>query len=208
MLISYLRGIIQDKQLKDQTSDKLVLEMGGIGFEITCSRRTLLELGDIGDEAVVHTHLAIRENDWTIFGFANQDEAEMFNLLQTVSGVGPKSALALVGTLGPITLAEAISKGDHKLLSQAPGIGNKSAQRLILELKSKIEDWQAVRGTSADATTSGASLTEVKSILQGLGYTPTEINSALKQVHTDNPESLDVELIVRNCLKLLGAAKL
>ncbi len=207
-MISFLRGTVCSKQLKDGPANRLVIDVSGVGFELTVSRQTLASIGQIGDRITVHTQLSIRENDWTMFGFALQEEADMFALLQSVNGVGPKMALALVGTLAPNELANAIVADDHKLLSQAPGVGNKLAQRLCLELKSKIESWQAEHGTSfapgAQASVNAA-FDEVKSILAGLGYTPTEISQAIKKAQDASVEK-DVEQLVRYSLKVLGTA--
>ena len=164
-------------------------------------------LGQPGESAVVHTALVIRETEWNIFGFASQDERQMFGLLQSVTGIGPKLALALVGTLGPQQLAESILAEDQKMISQAPGVGSKVAQRIILELKGKVEDWQGQRGLTAEPAPTGwgAASEEVRSILEGLGYTPTEINQTLKKAQEDQVEN-DVEILVRYSLKTLGAA--
>lgn len=189
-------------------ADRLVLDVGGVGFELTVSRRTLMLLGLPGDDAFVHTAVTIRETEWNIFGFATQEERQIFGLLQSVSGIGPKLALALVGTLGPEQLAESILAGDQKMISQAPGVGAKVAQRIILELKAKIEDWTRQRGFSPEASTgvSGA-IEEVRNVLENLGYTSTEINLALKKAKEEKLDD-DVESLVRYSLKVLGAATL
>jgi Holliday junction DNA helicase RuvA len=206
-MLSFLRGTVHSREITAGQSDRLVLDVAGVGFEVAVSRRTLLTLPAVGEQATLHTSLAIRENDWTLFGFSTGEEREMFNLVQSVSGVGPKLALALVGTLGPEDLADGIIAEDYKLISQAPGVGAKLAQRLILELKSKIEDWQSRRGMAQArcAPAKSSAFEEVRNILEGLGYTPTEINIALKRADEDQIEQ-DVELLVRHSLKVLGAA--
>lgn len=188
-------------------ADRLVLDVNGVGYELSVSRRTLISVGEIGDDALVHTVLAIRENDWTVFGFATVEERQIFMLLQSVTGIGPKLALALVSTLGPHDLAEAIVTEDQKLISQAPGVGLKVAQRLILELKSKMEDWLQQRQMTAEPRKGAWNQVsdEVRGILEGLGYTATEINIALKQAKEEAIDE-DVELLVRFSLKVLGAS--
>ncbi len=205
-MLAYMRGVIASKEMTGAAADRLVLEVAGIGFELSVSHRTLLTAGQVGDEVTLYTSLAIRENDWTIFGFAAADEREMFNLVQSVTGVGPRLALGLVGTLPPEALAEAILSEDQRLISQAPGVGPKVAQRLILELKAKIEDWKQKRGLTfpAQGGARSAAFEEVRSILAGLGYTGTEINLALKKAEEDRLEE-DVEQLVRHSLKVLGA---
>jgi Holliday junction DNA helicase RuvA len=145
-MISHLRGKIHSKEITGGPADRLVIEVGDIGFELSVSRRTMTLVGQPGETVLVHTAIAIRETEWTIFGFATQEERQVFGLLQSVSGIGPKLALALVGTLGPQQLADAIMTDDQKMISQTPGVGAKVAQRIILELKTKIEDWQKTRG--------------------------------------------------------------
>lgn len=204
-MLAYLRGNIQSKQLTGGAVDRVVVEVAGIGFELQVSHRTFLNLGQAGSPITVNTALIVRENDWTIFGFSSLEEREMFNLVQSVSGIGPKLALALVGTLAPEDLAEAILAEDYKLISQAPGVGPKVAQRLILELKAKVEDWKLRKGISMAPAGNGrsAAFEEVREILAGLGYTMTEINSVLKKAEDDRVED-DVEVLVKHSLKALG----
>lgn len=204
-MISHLRGKIHSKEITGGPADRLVLEVGDIGFELSVSRRTMTLIGQPGDTVMVHTAVAIRETEWTVFGFATQEERQVFGLLQSVSGIGPKLALALVGTLGPQQLADAIINDDQKMICQTPGVGTKVAQRIILELKTKIEDWQKARGLVSGETTvpRGGATDEVREILEGLGYTPTEITHALKKAKENSVEN-DVEILVRYSLKVLG----
>lgn len=206
-MFAFLRGSIFVKEMTNGPADRLVLDVNGVGYELSVSRRTLISVGEIGDDALVHTVLAIRENDWTVFGFATVEERQIFMLLQSVTGIGPKLALALVSTLGPHDLAEAIVTEDQKLISQAPGVGLKVAQRLILELKSKMEDWLQQRQMTAEPRKGAWNQVsdEVRGILEGLGYTATEINIALKQAKEEAIDE-DVELLVRFSLKVLGAS--
>lgn len=206
-MIAYLRGTLRNREITGGPADKLVIEVAGVGFDVIATRNAAISLGDIGEEVLVHTALTIRETEWNIFGFANREEKEMFLLLQSVSGVGPKLALALVGHVGPDRIADAIESEDQKLLSQAPGVGTKVAQRIILELKSKIEVYQAKRGVvSSLPSGQNASISEAKAILEGLGYTLTEINMALKKVENEELDD-DVEQLVRHSLKVLGSGK-
>lgn len=205
MVIAFLRGILQAREISGGPSDRLVIDVGGVGFEALVARTTSAQAGEIGDEVTLHTCLSIRENNWQLFGFVNADEKEMFNLLQLVSGVGPKMALSLVGTIGPHRIAEAIAAEDQKTLSQAPGVGAKVAQRIILELKSKTEEWQLKRGTPSAPAQRSVARDEARFILEGLGYTLTEINHAFKRLGDGGTHDDDVELLVRNSLKVLSA---
>jgi Holliday junction DNA helicase RuvA len=206
-MLAYLTGTIQAKEISNGPSDHLILDVHGIGFELNVSRRTMLSLGDIGDQVTIDTVFVVRENDWTIFGFADTQERKIFQLLQTVSGIGPKLALSLVGTLGANSLLDAILTEDNKSISQAPGVGQKVAQRIILELKSKASDLMNEIGMSQQLTSSAyqQNKAEVHGVLKGLGYTDTEINLALEKAKEENIED-DVEILVRFCLKTLGAA--
>jgi Holliday junction DNA helicase RuvA len=187
-------------------SDRLVLDVMGVGYELSVSRRTLLALGQPGEDAMVHTSLAIRETEWTLFGFASAEERQIFMLVQSVSGIGPKLALALVSTLAPQDLAEAIVGEDAKLISQTPGVGAKVAQRLILELKGKMEEWLQQRHMVVEPRKGAWNQVsdEVRTILEGLGYTGTEINTALKKAKEQGVEE-DAELLVQYSLRVLGA---
>jgi Holliday junction DNA helicase RuvA len=206
-MFAYLRGIIQYKEMTGTATDRLVLDVGGIGYEIHTSHATLLRVGDIGEEITIFTSLVIRESDWTIFGFRNQDEKAIFEILQSVSGVGPKVAMAIIATLSVKDLCQAVLDEDHKMISQAPGVGPKLAQRLVLELRSKIEAWQEKNGLALTlaAPTQTVGLNEVRDILEGLGYTPTEISMVLKKAQEENIGS-EVEDLVRFSLKALGSA--
>jgi len=206
MVISFLRGILQAREISGGAADKLVIDVGGVGFEALVARTTSAQVGEVGDEVTIHTSLSIRETEWQLFGFASTEEKEMFGLLQSVTGVGPKMALSLVGTLGPPRIADAIAAGDQKTLSQAPGVGPKVAQRMILELKSKTEEWQVRRGGASDTVSKSANRDEAKLILEELGYTLTEINHAFKRLPDDTSDT-DVEMIVRQSLKVLGTSE-
>jgi Holliday junction DNA helicase RuvA len=171
--------------------------------------RTLLSIGKLGDDVTIHTWLSVRETELTLFGFESAAERKLFQLLQTVSGVGPRLALGTVGTLGVKTVVDAISTEDAKTISQAPGVGPKVAQRIVLELNSKIEEFAARLGTRAEPVhMSGRLHEEVRAILEGLGYTGTEVNMALGRAKDEDDLGEDVESLVRYSLKVLGAASL
>ncbi len=210
MVIAFLRGTLYSREISGGPSDRLVIDVGGVGFEALVARSTSLQVGQPGDEVSIHTSLSIRENEWQLFGFLSQQEKEVFTLLQSVSGVGPKMALSLVGTLGSQKIADAIASEDVKTLTQAPGVGPKLAQRLILELKSKTETLQHSFGSSTNKESAGksAALTEARQILESLGYTLTEINHAFKRLDESSADGNDdVELLVRQSLKLLGTGE-
>lgn len=204
MVIAFLRGILRARELNGGSAERVVVDVGGVGFELLVSRATAVGLGQNGDEVTVQTSLVIRETEWTMFGFGSTEEKEIFTLLQSVTGIGPKMALSLTGTLGPAGVIDAIAAEDEKTLSQAPGVGQKVARRIILELKSKTEDWQLRKG-AAPGPSANPVRNEAKFILEGLGYTMTEISHVFKQLPSESSQD-DVELVVRQSLRLLGSA--
>lgn len=207
-MFAFLRGQISSTEITGGPVDRLVLDVSGVGFEIWMASRTLLSIGQIGDDVTVHTWLSVRETELTLFGFQSAAERKLFQLLQTVSGVGPRLALGAVGTLGVKTVIDAISAEDVKTISQAPGLGPKVAQRIVLELSSKIEEFSVRLGTRAEPIhMTGQVHEEVRAILEGLGYTGTEVNMALGRAKEEDLGE-DVESLVRFSLKVLGAGSL
>ncbi|MBX9688292.1 MAG: Holliday junction branch migration protein RuvA [Candidatus Obscuribacterales bacterium] len=206
MVIAFLKGILQAREISGGPTDRIVIDVGGVGFEALVARTTSVQVGEIGQEVNIHTSLSIRENEWQLFGFASAEDKEMFGLLQSVSGVGPKMALSLVGTLGPARIADSIQADDSKSLSQAPGVGPKLAQRIILELKAKTEEWQIKKGTQSAPVSKSAGRNEARQILEELGYTLTEINHAFKRLPEDADDG-DVEALVSQSLKVLSAGE-
>jgi len=205
-MLSYLQGTIKAREITGGAIDRLVIDIGGIGFEVHVANRTLLTVGSLGEDVQIYTALSIKETEWTIFGFAAPLEKELFLLLQSVSGIGPKLALTLTASFSPEQLTTAIIAEDQKLITQAPGVGAKVAQRIILELKSKLEDWQQKKllPSSVQSKSSSPALEEVRSILLGLGYTTTEVSMTLAEARTANIED-DAEVLMRFSLKTLGA---
>lgn len=133
-MIATLTGKIQTR-----TQDAVIVNVGGIGFFVRVPARLLDELGGVGSEVHLFTHLHVREDDWSLYGFATQDELRLFETLLTVSGVGPKVALGVMSSAPSDTLRLAIAQGNLDILTSIPGIGKKTAQRLVLELKGKVD---------------------------------------------------------------------
>lgn len=208
-MFAYFRGTVQGRDILGGPQDRLVIDVGGIGYELLVSPQTMARLPEVGSEVTIHASLAVRENDWTLYGFAAKPDKEMFLLLQSVTGVGPKLALTLVGTLGTEQIIDAIANEDQKLLSHAPGVGAKVAQRIILELKNKLDNWRrggiTLAGGAATAGSAPGAVEEARAILENLGYTPTEINMAFKAAQ-EGDLTQDVEVLVRHSLKVLGSA--
>ena len=179
-MYAFLTGIVAEKG-----PNELVLDVGGVGYLLSVSMNTLQETPPVGEKMKVYTFLSVREDAMELFGFATQEEKSMFQKLTSVSGIGPKSALAILGSMPLKDLTLAIVMGDVTALSRAPGVGKKTAQRLALELKEKVsrsdlENAPAGGGTYAPAQ-EGA-VAEALAALQSLGYTAAEAAKAVSLV--------------------------
>ncbi len=189
-MIGRLRGIIVDKG-----HDNVVIEVGGVGYLIAVTPRTLVDIPGVGDEAVLHTHLHVREDQLALFGFDSTADKDLFGLLLGVSGVGPKVAMAILATMTYEQLSVAVAADDIAALTAVPGIGKRSAQKLLLELKPKLDVLDDV------ATVTGP-LGEVREALEGLGYGVDEIRGTLSSM----PHELPVEEMLKRSLQQLGRA--
>lgn len=179
-----------------------VLDCGGVGYACNTSTNTLAALTK-GKQAKLYTHLAVKEDDMTLYGFATREELNLFRQLLSVSGVGPKAALAILSTSTPSNLALSIITGDTKPLVAAPGIGKRIAQRVVLELKDKLAKEQGDTLEQYTAPKNGLALPEDKlgesaAALAVLGYSQSEINQALKGIEL---EGLTPEQIIKQALK-------
>lgn len=181
----------------------IVVEAGGIGYKINTAMSTVQALGQTGEEVKVFTHLYVREDIMSLYGFLTQEEMGMFELLISVSGVGPKAAISVISSVSPSKFGLAVITDDVKTLTRAQGIGNKMAQRIILELKDKIKKEQLGAGETIKDDKSfeqkdGSRVSEAISALMVLGYTPIEASKAVSAVYS---EDMDLETIVKNALK-------
>lgn len=174
-----------------------LLEVGGVGLKMAMTTGSLAALPALGDEVTVWTHLYVREDELSLFGFESEDEKRAFEYLITVSGIGPKVALAALSALSPGSLSAAIARDDADLLATVPGIGKKTAQRIILDLKDKL----AAQAPGAVGSTSGASaaLAETSDALLAMGFSPAEVAVALKGSEGDGAERL-----LKQALRRLG----
>ena len=179
-----------------------VIEAGGVGYAGQATPATLAGLR-VGQEAFVHTSLVVREDSMTLFGFADADEREVFDALQTVSGVGPKLALTILATLTPDQLRQAVANADIAALTRVSGVGKKGAQRLVLEIGAKLGPR---RGGDLEAPSSNARSGDVVAALVGLGFSERDAESAFSQVEKATPEA-EVPELLRASLKILGAGR-
>jgi holliday junction DNA helicase RuvA len=185
-----------------------VLEVGGVGLELQCTPDTLAGLRT-GSEATLPTSMVVREDSLTLFGFADEDEKQMFELVQTASGVGPKLAQAMLAVHRPETLRRAVSSDDVRTLTAVPGIGQKGAQRIILELRDRIGLPGQVSGP-APQRESGAHdwQGQVQAGLVGLGWSAKEADRAISEVapEAEQMSTPDVALLLRSALRTLSKA--
>ena len=175
-------------QVVEKTNNTLVLLAGGVGYLLNCSMSTIAAAPKTGDVMRCHTWLSVREDAMELFGFASKEEKLLFLLLTGVTGVGPKMALALLSTLSASDLRLAIIMEDDKTLARAPGVGKKIAQRITLELKDKLGQFEVSGGSAASAPAAAAApaaadnFAQAMAALTGLGYTPAEARDALQKV--------------------------
>jgi Holliday junction DNA helicase RuvA len=191
-MIAGLEGIIAA-----QAADHIVLNVSGVYYKVFMPGSSISQLGRVGEKAHVHTHLYVREDQMALYGTAEERQLKMFETLLGVSGIGPKVALNILSTMPIDALESAIGSGNVDLLTRIPGIGRKTASRLVLELKGKI-DIVAAAGIVASPTAAS----EVVEALTGLGYTPAEIQAALSGLPKDT--ELTTEDMVMFALKRLG----
>jgi holliday junction DNA helicase RuvA len=189
-MIGYLRGAIAacraaESSRKTPVCFWLTLDVQGVGYDIQIVASAAINLSAVGEIVQIFTHLQTREDQMVLFGFLSLAERDLFRQLIGVTGIGTQVAMALLNSLGLQDLVRAIVTGNTRVLSLTPGVGSKTAERLALELKSKLSDWRMAQvGTTS--TTANVVQEELEMALLALGYTPTEIGSALRAISTSS----------------------
>lgn len=192
-MIAHLTGRVAAKE-----SASCVIDVSGVGFRLAMSSNSLASLPAEGDEVTILTHMHVREEEISLFGFENVAERELFTQLMGVSGVGPKVALAALSAFKPDMLIEAIARDDVTLVSTIPGVGKKTAQRMILELKDRLSlPEMSAAGT---ATSAGVSAQATDALLS-MGFSSAEVATAMKAY--DGPAD-DTQALLRHALRRLG----
>ena len=200
----YLKGDLEYRDI-----NTCVIDCGGVGYKLTVSYLTSEAYASkLGKQVKLYTHLAVREDGVELFGFGSYEEKECFNRLTSVSGIGPKAAMSILSTMTPEKLAVAICTDDAKAIAKSPGIGAKSAARIILELKDKMSKEMlndaiinASNSNSATSFVSNSAFSEAVEALTVLGYDKTTITASLKKV---DPSTTDVGEIIKLALKTLA----
>lgn len=199
-MFAYLKGSLEVK-----TRGYIIMDVNGVGYKIFMSETAIEQVGEIGQSIKVHTYLRVREDDMSLYGFNTNEELRMFELLLSVSGIGAKSAISILSHITPSTFALAVISNDIAKIKSLPGIGPKSAQRIILELKDKIETQENAKEIAQTITKqveeNEEKVSEAISALQVLGYSRKEIEKALENIEKEN---ISVEDIIKQALKNLA----
>ncbi len=196
-MIYRLRGTLVEKD-----TEGVVLDAGGVGYRASAPLATLRALPSLGEECVIHTRMVVREDAMLLFGFATKEERATFDALIGVSKVGPKLALAVLSAMSPAEIAEAVARGDVLKFAAVPGLGRKSADRLVLELKGKdIAAFTPEPSVSGDG--GGGPYMEAREALTGLGYSLEEAEKALNDV----PPQETVEKYIKEALRRIGSRR-
>ncbi len=200
-MISYIRG-----ELISVEEDRITVDVGGVGFGIFMSGRAMSMLPPAGNEILVYTYLNVKEDCMQLFGFLTRDELQVFRMILGVNGIGPKGGLSILAHLTPNELRFAVMSHDAKAISAAPGIGRKSAEKLILELKDKLKIDEIPNDPGTEEGPTGTSAytqleSETVQALEALGYGRTEAARAVRQAEVT--EESTVETILKQALKAL-----
>lgn len=198
-MFAYIKGSLEMK-----SSGYIVIDINGLGYKIFMSQNNIDSIGELHNIIKVFTYVKVREDDISIFGFKTQEELKMFELLISVSGVGAKSALVMLSCIEPSDFAIAVISNDVKVLTKVPGIGNKSAQRIILELKDKLKEEQLeekLKDSSKKLKDNNENINEAISGLMVLGYSKKDIEKAFEHLDIDN---LSIEDLIKKGLILLS----
>lgn len=196
-MIAHVRGTVATVSL-----NSAVLDLGGVGYHVMCTPSTIADLR-IGQEATLWTSMVVREDSMTLYGFADAHERDMFELVQTASGVGPKVAQAMLAVLPPERLRVAIASSDHATLTKVPGIGRKGAERIVVELKDRVGGIAATSMTPVAATWRD----QVHEALVGLGWSAKDADAAIDRVADGVGDQPDVSTILRDALRSMDRGR-
>ena len=201
-MIGRIQGILLEKQATD-----LLVDVNGIGYEIQAPMTTIYQLPGVGSSVVLHTHFVVREDAQLLYGFASVAERSLFRTLIKVNGVGPKLGLTILSGIETADFVRCVRDGDTATLVRLPGVGKKTAERLLVEMKDRLKDWPvdgAVAGVASGATSSvNTMIYEAESALVALGYKPQDASKAIAAIKTgeiDRSEQL-IRLALQNMVK-------
>lgn len=196
-MIALLRGAVHERR----ADSVVLLTAGGVGYRLNCSNTTLAALPPTGEETTLLAHLAVREDAMTLYGFGSEPERDLFHLLLTVQAVGPKLALAVLSAGGPDEVATSIAGGDAKRLQQVPGVGKRTAERIVSELQDKLAGRAAVgtgTGAAARGVVTATPTDEARDGLLGLGLSPEEVDTLLAVSHGETAAEIIADALRRS----------
>ncbi len=199
-MIGRLSGILLEKQ-----PPFLLLDVNGVGYECQAPMNTVYQLPELGEQVILHMHLSVSENAHTLFAFYSLEERKLFRELIKVNGVGPKLALGILSAMSAVEFVQNVHQGEATTLVKIPGVGKKTAERLIIEMQDRLKDWNvetpAEKSSTShqiSSTTSQDNIQEAISALVALGYKPTSASKAISQLEDD---SLPAAALIRLALK-------
>ncbi len=198
-MLAFIKGLLFSK-----AEGSVTIEASGLGYEVLIPANVYAELPELGSELFLHLSFVIRENSQTLYGFQDSDQKSLFQVLLAVSGIGPKTALQMVGNLTIDAFQEAVRRNNIALMCKVPGIGKKTAQRLILEIKDKLPtlSHRDSGSSSPESSNSNNSLTgDAMSALVNLGYTQAASQNALKQALNENSEPANLPALITAALQ-------
>jgi Holliday junction DNA helicase RuvA len=207
-MLSFIKGTLVGKAIESPRGAYFLVDLHGMGFEVLSSQRSVESSPMPGEQVQLFTTLIVREDAMFLVGFNSKEERDLFNILQSASGVGVKVALALLSSLSVSEIAQAVISNNHSILTKAKGVGTKLAQKMVLELKEKMMSWRSVEfaGASRALEATGPKnegFLEAEAVLLSLGYQPDEIARSFQSVEGDLRESSS-EVILRESLRWLA----
>lgn len=201
-MIGRISGVLLEKQ-----APELLLDVNGVGYEVHAPMTTIYQLPELGQAVTLHTHFVVREDAQLLYGFADLQERSLFRALIKVNGVGPKLALTILSGIDSGEFVRCVRDGDTVSLVRLPGVGKKTAERLLVEMKDRLKDWQldtaSVESGATTTVSKGSIVGEAESALIALGYKPQEASKAISAVNNDNVTS--AEELIRLALKNMVA---
>lgn len=184
-MISFLKGTIAEKK-----PPLLVVDVNGMGYEVTASMNTFYDLAEVGESVFIYTHLIVREDAQILYGFHSQQERKLFRTLIKVSGVGPKMAITILSSIAPSDFVQSIHNNDTATLVRLPGVGKKTAERLIVEMRDRLQDWE--NSINSQVILPNDHIQDAIDALIALGYKPNDAQKTIKQVASNEANSEDI----------------
>jgi len=199
-VIGRIRGVLVDKK-----PPEIQIDVAGICYEVQVPMSTLYQLPELGKEITLHTHFVVREDAQLLYGFFEEKDKSMFRSLIKINGVGPKMALGILSSMEANEFVRAVRSNDINAMVKMPGIGKKTAERLLIEMRDRLKDWDAEEGNTKESVSASASITsDAETALISLGYKPQQAAHAIAAVLKTNPEIQGSEELIRHSLKSMA----